>query len=239
MPKLHLSVQHVWTWRWTRLLDHAGPTFKHLSAKGSLIIIVSGKAKRVVAQVSIVKSSAKDVCSWRFPINIPLRTHENPMKPTFSTGVSTPLDGVTCDLTRATGWMYITLAKGQATLQNTLHSGTADVRQRVGQDRGKVSNSHKRDKLLIWRFPKSLEVPPKSSKITTILVLKPMVLGIHLKTPPFKFTPLARSDGSVTMRGVRHTGPILLNWRQPNNQAWNPMGKHVVSLQASTSQTNP
>jgi len=54
-----------------------------------------------------------------------------------------------------TGWMYITLAKGQATLQNTLHSGTADV----------------------------------------------------------------RSDGSVTMRGVRHTGPILLNWRQPNNQA--------------------
>ena len=28
-----------------------------------------------------------------------------------------------------------------------------------------------------------------------------------------------RSDGSVTMRGVRHTGPILLNWRQPNNQA--------------------
>ena len=63
------------------------------------------------------------------------------MKPTFSTGVSTPLDGVTCDLTRATGWMYITLAKGQATLQNTLHSGTADVRQRVGQDRGKVSNT--------------------------------------------------------------------------------------------------
>eukprot|EP00434_Breviolum_minutum_P041039 symbB.v1.2.036499.t1/scaffold5170.1/size30164/1 len=54
-----------------------------------------------------------------------------------------------------TGWMYITLAKGQAMLQNTQHTGTADV----------------------------------------------------------------RSDGSVTMRGVRHTGPILLNWRQPNNQA--------------------
>jgi hypothetical protein len=91
------------------------------------------------------------------------------MKPTFSTGVSTPLDGVTCDLTRATGWMYITLAKGQATLQNTLHSGTADVRQRVGQDRGKVSNSHKRDKLLIWRFPKSWRYPPNHPKLRPFL----------------------------------------------------------------------
>ncbi|CAK9003585.1 unnamed protein product [Durusdinium trenchii] len=53
------------------------------------------------------------------------------------------------------GWMYITLAKGQAMLQDTQHASTADV----------------------------------------------------------------RSDGSVTMREVRHTGPILLNWRQPNNQA--------------------
>ena len=33
------------------------------------------------------------------------------------------------------------------------------------------------------------------------------------------FQRSGRSDGSVTMRGVRHTGPILLNWRQPNNQA--------------------
>ena len=28
-----------------------------------------------------------------------------------------------------------------------------------------------------------------------------------------------RSDGSVTLRDVRHDGPVLLNWRQPNNQA--------------------
>ena len=30
---------------------------------------------------------------------------------------------------RPAGWMYITLAKGQAMLQNTQHTGTADVRQ--------------------------------------------------------------------------------------------------------------
>ncbi|CAJ1394463.1 unnamed protein product [Effrenium voratum] len=57
--------------------------------------------------------------------------------------------------TTTNGWMYITLAKGGAMLQNTKHLSTADV----------------------------------------------------------------RSDGSVTMRGVQHGGPILLNWRQPNNQA--------------------
>jgi len=52
------------------------------------------------------------------------------------------------------GYMYITLAKGQAMLQNCTHSGTADV----------------------------------------------------------------RSDGSVTMREVSYSGPVNVNWRQPNNQ---------------------
>ncbi len=46
-----------------------------------------------------------------------------------------------------TGWMYITLAKGQAMLQNTLHAGTADVRP-VGENIQKVLRHYMKGKLL-------------------------------------------------------------------------------------------